>query len=211
MRTQPRYTGTIVYPYAGALYLNITNRCPVRCSYCIKYRWAWRFRGHPLRLKKEPTVEEIIAALRRRRLRRFREIVFCGYGEPLLRYPVVLRVADWLRSRCPGLRIRVNTNGLANAALGKDVCPSLKGRVDVVSVSMNAADEQTYAALHHTRIRNPVSHIKQFVRSCTRNVPRVVVTCIRHPQIDRKAVRDQARLLKVAYRSRPYLDEYKNA
>jgi len=164
-----------------------------------------------MRLQREPSVREIIAALRRWRVSRYREVVFCGYGEPLLRYQVVAAVAGWLRSRYPGVRIRVNTNGLASAALGKDVCPALKGKVDVVSVSMNAADQRTYDALHRTHIKHPLACIKRFVQRCTRFVPTVVVTSINHPLIDQRAVRQQAAFLGVAHRVRPYLEAYEGA
>jgi TatD DNase family protein len=40
-------------------YLNITNRCSLRCAFCPKFNDEWTVRDYPLRLDHEPMIEEI--------------------------------------------------------------------------------------------------------------------------------------------------------
>jgi len=67
----------------------------VRCSYCIKFRWKKLFRGYYLGLTKEPSFKEIRDALEKeiKTHPNIKEIVFCGYGEPLMRWRLVKKLA----------------------------------------------------------------------------------------------------------------------
>ena len=73
---------TITYEVGGNLYLNITNRCPCACTFCIRTLCDGAYGSDPLWLEHEPSQEEIFAALEQRDLSRYREVVFCGFGEP---------------------------------------------------------------------------------------------------------------------------------
>ena len=160
---------TISYPYEGALYLNLTNRCDCACVFCL------RANGHKgsiyaddLWLEHEPSREEILADLDKRDLSEWRELVFCGFGEPTYRLDDALWLIDELKKRGPVPPVRINTNGHANLIWGRDVTPELAGRFDVVSVSLDAprAGEAAWEAL------------LDFTKKAARYVPDVCMTIV---------------------------------
>ena len=136
----------IAYELDGALYLNLTNACPNRCTFCVR-NFAPGVGGYDLWLGREPPAEQVLAAVGDPS--RYREIVFCGYGEPTCRLDVSWQVARALKGR--GVPLRLNTNGLGNLINGRDILPDLAGLLDVVSVSLNAANAADYDRLCHSR------------------------------------------------------------
>jgi TatD DNase family protein len=142
MPAQARVPGAEVFAYAlhGNCYLNVTNRCNLRCRFCPRIEGHWVVKGYNLRLSREPSAAELLDAVGDPS--RYREVVFCGLGEPTVRLRVVLEVGRALRAR--GARVRLNTNGLANLEHGRDVTRELAEAVDAVSVSLNASDPKTY-------------------------------------------------------------------
>ncbi len=134
----------IAYAIRDQLYLNVSNRCTLACVFCPKRR-DWTVKGHYLRHGREPSEAEVAAALWGARPERYREVVFCGLGEPTSRYELVLRLAGELKDR--GIRTRLDTDGLASLRRGRDVTGELAAVFDAVSVSLNAADGATYARL----------------------------------------------------------------
>lgn len=140
---------TISYEYEGALYVNLTNKCDCACVFCLRHN------GHKgsiyaddLWLEHEPSREDALNDLMSRDLSQYRELVFCGFGEPMFRWDDDAWLIDELKRR--GIRlppVRINTNGHANRILGRDMTPELKGRVDVLSISLNGADEAEYTAV----------------------------------------------------------------
>ena len=148
---------TYAYVIGDKLYLNLTNRCPNQCVFCI--RESEQGVGYDLWLEAEPTAEELLAAAGD--VSAFREVVFCGYGEPLLRWEVVKEVARELKARY-GAKIRINTNGLAEAILQHKILPELKGLVDTISISLNAADADQYDRLCHSVLGR-----KHFIICCS--------------------------------------------
>lgn len=135
----------IAYELRGACYLNITNRCTLRCAFCPKHNRTWEVQDYDLRLAREPSTAEVLAALGDPT--RYREVVFCGLGEPTTRLDVLLAVARAVKAR--GVRVRVNSDGLANLVHGRDVTAELAQVVDALSISLTAQDPATYA--RHTR------------------------------------------------------------
>jgi len=134
-----------IYGDAGRLYLNVTNRCTNRCSFCIR-NGTQGLGGAVLWGGEEPDFEKLQSAvLARGSLERFREIVWCGYGEPTFRLSLIRQAASWLRSG--GATIRLNTNGHACLIHGRDVLVELAEAVDHVSVSLNAPDRRRYVEL----------------------------------------------------------------
>ena len=89
-------TQTISYTIEDRLYLNITDRCTLECAFCPKNNGSMRVHDYDLTLDHRPRVEEIIAAVGDPA--RFREVVFCGYGEPTLRLKVLLAVAKYIKA-----------------------------------------------------------------------------------------------------------------
>jgi TatD family-associated radical SAM protein len=134
-------TQTISYAIGDRLYLNITDRCTLQCAFCPKHNGSHRVHDYDLSLDHRPEVAEIIAALGDPTA--YREVVFCGFGEPTLRLKVLLETAGHIRQA--GGRVRINTDGLANLVHRRNVLPELATCVDALSVSMNAQDEQVYA------------------------------------------------------------------
>ena len=198
----------IVYKYDNSLYVNLTNRCTAACTFCIKNKWHGRFRGHNLRLKKEPSPEEVIAAIKKPS--KYDAIVFCGYGEPLLRLDALKQIAAWVHEH--GGKVRVNTSGHANLVYKRDITPELAGLVDAVSISLNATSARRYTLLHRP-VFGPKSFnaVIDFARRCKKHVPEVTLTCIAFNDKDPAGCRRIARRIGVSFRARPYLDEYENS
>lgn len=194
---------TFVYPIEDRLYINLTNRCPNRCVFCI--RNTEQGVGYDLWLDREPSVAEVLTAAGD--VSAYREVVFCGYGEPLLRWEVVVGVARALKERY-GVPIRINTNGLAEAVLGRPILPQLEGLVDVISISLNAADAAMYERLCHSDLGlEAYPALLRFIRDSKSYIPRVVVSVVAIPNFDPEPAREMARELGVELRIRPYQAE----
>ncbi len=194
----------IAYRIRNSLYLNITNRCTNTCTFCGKFR-SWYVKGHYLKLDKEPSTNEILDAVGDN-VSRYDEVVFCGYGEPLLRLDVVKDVASVLKKR-GAASIRIDTDGLASAVHGIDVPAYLKGLIDMYSVSLNAPDAATYNKLCRPPSgMDAFNALLNFVRSATKYA-RVVVTAVEIPGAFRvKDVQTVADTLNVPLRMRPFND-----
>jgi TatD family-associated radical SAM protein len=133
----------IAYPIGDNLYLNITDHCTLRCRFCPKYNGTHDVHQYDLSLPRKPTLPEILQAIADAGdITQFKEVVFCGYGEPTLRLRELLAVAKHLKVL--GARVRLNTDGLANRVHKHNVLPELGQCIDAVSVSMNAQNETVY-------------------------------------------------------------------
>ena len=176
----PLETGGIAYPIRHSLYLNLTNRCTNACTFCQRQEFPYVM-GHNLKLDHEPSLREVLVALKDANC--YEEVVFCGYGEPLLRLDLVKEVARELKGK--GLKVRINTNGLGNLIHGRNILPELAGLVDVLSVSLNAEDADKYEALCRPRWgKESYEAIKSFIREAKRYIPRVIATVVDHPAVD---------------------------
>ena len=133
---------TIVYEYGNELYINLTNRCQNRCTFCIRDTEGGIGTGEDLWLEHEPSADEVKGALKPYL---GRDVVFCGYGEPTLCLDEIKEVSEFVHLH--GGHTRLNTNGLANLEYGRDVTPELKGVIDYVSISLNAPNSKRYAEL----------------------------------------------------------------
>ena len=172
---------TITYEYEGALYVNLTNRCDCACVFCLRHN------GHKgsiyaddLWLEHEPTVEEALADFRRRDLSQYREIVFCGFGEPMYRVDDLCAIVDTLKAEFPNLPpVRINTNGHANLIHGRDVTPDVTVRVDTVSISLNGSNAEEYCAVTQPQDGEKAwEAMLDFTRKCAQAVPHVVMTVV---------------------------------
>jgi TatD DNase family protein len=192
----------IAYRIRNSLYLNITNRCSNRCSFCAKFE-DFTVKGHLLRLDHEPDAKEVLAAAGD--TGRYDEVVFCGYGEPLLRLDLILEVAAELKKK--GCRIRINTDGQANIVHGRNILPELAGLVDSISVSLNAADAETYDHLCNTPFGSAgFQGICEFLREAPRFIPDVTASAVTVPGLDVAAVGKLAESLGVKFREREYAE-----
>ena len=134
---------TILYDYEDSLYINLTNKCPCDCVFCIRKETDHVGNSDSLWLDHEPTVEEVKKEFKNFDLNKYEEIVFCGYGEPLVRINEVVEVAKYIRS-ISNIKIRVNTNGLSDLIHNKKTAQMLKDNIDAVSISLNAPNKVKY-------------------------------------------------------------------
>lgn len=194
----------IVYDYFGGLYINLTNRCPCRCEFCIKNFANGLGTADSLLLDREPTVEEVKQELRNWDVESYDEIIFCGYGEPTQRLDDLLILAAWLKENY-GKPIRINTIGLADLIWKRQTAPDLEGIIDAVSVSMNEADAKKYTALCHPVYgEQAYEAMLAYIEDVKRFVPFVAVSVVSH-SISREsleACREKARQLGVAFKVR---------
>ena len=184
--------GEIAYKIRESLYLNITNRCTNRCSFCVKFRTNY-VKGHNLRLEKEPTALQVIKAIKDPK--DYKEVVFCGIGEPLMRLDVVKRVAKWIKDN--GGRVRINTNGHGNMINGRDILPELSGIVDSFSISLDAENKKKYNRACKPEFENAFEGVIAFIKEAKKTVPEVQVTVVNIPLVDVEKCRELARELGV--------------
>ncbi len=198
----PDFGGAIAYRLRNSIYLNVTNRCTNDCRFCIRNS-APGVGGYDLRLKMEPTAAEVEEAIGDPAA--YDEIVFCGYGEPTIRWGTVKEVARAVKEA--GGVVRLNTNGSAQLTQGRDVTPEMAGLFDKVSVSVNAADEATYRRLCRPRAgRDAWQAAADFVAGAKRHVPTVVITAVATDAVSTAAVESLAEKWGVGFRLRRYVD-----
>ncbi len=192
--------GQITYPIRNSLYLNITNRCTAACTFCVRYHTDF-VKGHNLRLGEEPSAKELIKEIGDPA--RYAEIVFCGYGEPLLRLDVVKAVAAAVKQK--GGRVRIDTNGHGNLIHKRNILPELAGLVDAVSVSLNAQNAETYFKISQPKFGvETYEAVKDFIRESRKYIPDVTATVVSAPGVDVEVCRKIAEELGVLFRIREY-------
>ena len=198
----------ITYPVKSGLYVNLTNRCPCACVFCLRQNAPGIFGSDSLWLDREPTVDEVIASIESRNLDDFTELVFCGYGEPTERLDDLLAVARHVKNIRPQMLVRINTNGLSDLIHGEPTAAKLKGLVDTVSISLNTPDPEEYLKVCRPKFGLESWQLMlDFARSCRDYVPNVVMTIVDAPvttpeiQEKCKAITDS---LGVRLRIRPY-------
>ena len=190
----------IAYVIRNSLYLNITNRCSNSCTFCAKFK-DFTVKGHQLCLEREPSYEDVIKAVGDPS--EYDEVVFCGYGEPLLRLDLVKKVASYLKKR--HVKIRINTDGQANLVHGRNILPELSELVDAVSVSLNAPDAKTYQKICQSEFGEAAyDALKEFLKEARMYIPSVTATAVTLPGIDIEACRAVAEELGVEFRKRIY-------
>jgi TatD DNase family protein len=195
----------IAYAYDGTLYLAVTRRCTLACTFCPKIHGRWTVAGNDMSRDPEPTPAELLAAAEAAGLERYADVAFVGLGEPTMRLDVVAAVGAALRAR--GHRVRLVTDGLASLRAGRDVSGELAGAVDEVDVSVNAPEGATYARLCPNRY-GASAHAAacDFVRHIKAHVPDVKMTVVAVPDLDIEACEVLAQQLGVPLRVRPYFD-----
>ncbi len=189
------------------IYVNMTNRCPCNCVFCLR-QTKKMMEGNSLWLKEgEPSVERVMDLFAPYDLSVINELIFCGYGEPLERVVDVCEVIDRLKSKYPDLKVRVNTNGLANLVHGRDITPELAGRFDTVSISLNAPDAEEFLALTRSKFGiGSFEALQEFAVLAKRHVPNVVMTVVEKVMSEEKIelCRKLCNDLGVTLRVRPF-------
>ncbi|MEA4924590.1 MAG: TatD family nuclease-associated radical SAM protein [Syntrophomonadaceae bacterium] len=168
----------ITYEVRDSLYLNITNRCTNNCTFCIRNKLDGVGTGNNLWLDREPTAAEIVTDIQKRDLVGYKELVFCGFGEPTLRLPDIIEVCKLVKGRYE-IPIRINTNGQGSLAAGRDITPQLEHWVDAVYISMNAGNKKDYQTLCQSVFGEAAYEaVLDFACRCKRHVPVVVFTVV---------------------------------
>lgn len=196
----------ISYEIGNKLYLNITNKCPCACTFCIRQNGDGAYGSDPLWLEHQPTADEVIENLKTRQLDSYEEIIFCGYGEPTCELDILKTAAKYIRSMTK-TPIRLNTNGLSDLINKRETPAEFEGLVDIISISLNASDAEAYAKVTRPSFKdvNCFEEMLSFAKRVKNYVPGVMLTVvdiIGEEEIARsQAVADKA---GIALRVRPY-------
>lgn len=174
---------TILYEAHDNLYLNITNRCTAECVFCIK-RYSDGVYGYNLRLSKEPSLSQILKELSDIELSKFKEAVFTGLGEPLVRLDDVIEITKWITSR--GIPVRLDTIGHAKLLYPKrNVANELKDAgMKIISISLNAQDEETYNKLCSPKFKNAYGKMLEFAKDVSKAGIELRFTVVNLPKVD---------------------------
>ena len=210
-------TPKTVYRFGNNVYLNITNRCPNLCTFCIKTKWKMDFHGNNLNLSgQEPSSQDLLRALEQELCRApFEEVVFCGYGEPTMRLDVLLFVAQTLKgwqaqAKFPPFKIRLNTNGLGSRINHKSIVPLLRRVIDVVNVSVNAENEEKWLRLVRPveEYQDAYPDVLAFLQECVEaGFEKVILSCVENTGVDAQAMATLAKQYGATLYVRSFLDE----
>ena len=163
-----------IYMLGDSLYINLTNRCSNSCVFCVRNTQDG-MDDYNLWLDREPSAQEVIDLIPDPTA--YKEIVFCGFGEPTERLDVLLEIAAYLKQK--GGTVRINTNGHASLIAGKDVTPLLQGKVDVVSISLNASNAKEYQRQCQCRYgEQGFSAMLDFAVNAKKYVPSVILSIV---------------------------------
>lgn len=208
---------TIIYPEYNGLYINLTNRCPCNCTFCIRQGNQNEFENiETLWLEREPAAQEVIEAIKeestKERFNEYKEFVFCGYGEPTEALDVLLEVADFLKKNY-SLPVRINTNGLGDLVNKKSIAPLLKGKIDTLSISLNSSNPEIYEKTVRPVFKEKAyPALLAFAKEAAAYVPKVILstvdTTISHE--DEAQCQKICDELGVTYRIRKYTEPKKN-
>lgn len=198
----------ILYKVHNNLYINLTNRCPYSCTFCLRQKMDKVGESDTLWLLREPTAEEVIEEFKKWDVDSFDEIVFCGFGEPTEAFDVLKKVAEFIKSKY-NKPIRLNTNGVGNLINKRNIAPELKGLIDKVSISLNNPDPEEYAKLVRSKYgEKSFQEMINFAKECKKYVPNVVMstvdTTISHEE--EKKCKEICDEVGAVYRIRPWED-----
>ena len=198
----------ILYRVHNNLYINLTNRCPYSCTFCLRQKMDKVGESDTLWLLREPTAEEVIEEFKKWDVDSFHEIVFCGFGEPTEAFDVLKKVAEFIKSKY-NKPIRLNTNGIGSLINKRNIAPELKGLIDTVSISLNNPDPEEYAKLVRSKYGvKSFQEMIDFAKECKKYVPNVVMstvdTTISHEE--EKKCKEICDKIGAEYRIRPWED-----
>lgn len=200
----------LVYFLDGNIYINLTNLCTNDCVFCIR-ALKDDVVGTNLRLADEKiNVEDVISQLKAIEDKITNEIVFCGYGEPLIKLEEVKLVAKYIKENYPNVKTRINTNGQANLIHKKNIVPELVGLIDKISVSLNAQNKSLYDELSVPHLENAYEAVKDFIKECVINgidTTATIVTGYKGYPVDIEECKKITQELGANFRERPWLDE----
>jgi len=189
------------YQIGHSLYINVTNRCNADCIFCDRKGEAI-IGGYNLKMEKteEPPASFYIKEIGDPK--KYNEIVFCGYGEPTIRWDVVKSIAKYVKDN--GGKTRINTNGHGNVINHRDITPELKGLIDTISISLNTTDSKEYARIMKLN-ESFFYEMIDFAKKSKGNAENVVLSAVTLDEVDiEKAQKFAEEDLGVSFRRREY-------
>lgn len=199
----------LVYFLDGNIYINLTNLCTNDCVFCIR-ALKDDVVGTNLRLSDEKiNVEDVICQIKAMEDKIANEIVFCGYGEPLIKLEEVKQVAKYIKENYPNVKVRINTNGQANLIHKRNIVPELVGLIDKISVSLNAQNKSLYDELAVPKLENAYESVKDFIKECVKSgidTTATIVTGYKNYPVDLEKCKEITLELGAKFRERPWLD-----
>ena len=199
---------TILYEVHHNLYVNLTNKCPCACTFCLRQTRDHMENSGSLWLEHTPSLGEVLAEFEKFDMDKYEEVVFCGFGEPTEALDNLLETARFVKENYHK-PVRINTNGLGDLVNKKEVAPLLKGLVDTVSISLNTPDADEYQKLVRPKF-GEISYqaMLDFAKKCTEYVPHVVMTTVATTltEEEEKKCAQICEELGVTYRIRPWED-----
>ena len=199
---------TYLYTLDGNLYVNLTNKCSNACDFCVRNERT-SYYGNYLWLKNgDPTAEKVMAVANGYGdLTRFKEVVFCGFGEPTYRLAEMVALCDYFHEK--GLKTRLNTNGQGNLINKRDITPDLKGKIDFVNISLNASCYEKYQPICRSQYREAgFESMIEFAKLCRRNgidCRFSIVDCIGEEEV--QACKYLAESVKIPLYVRKYIQD----
>lgn len=168
----------ILYKVHNNLYVNLTNKCPCACTFCLRQNMDHVGESASLWLEREPSFEEVKEAFKAFDMAEYQELVFCGFGEPTEALDVLIKTAQYVKNTWDK-KIRLNTNGLGNLIHGRNIVPELAGLIDIVSISLNTPNAKRYHDIVRSRFgEQSFQAMIDFARECTNYIPNVVMSTV---------------------------------
>lgn len=146
------------------VYVNLTNACTNSCVFCLREQKD-DVCGAQMWHDDKYTLEDVIEQFNSYSPTP-KQVVFCGYGEPFLKKDMMKEFAQYLRKNHPEIKIRVNTNGHANAIYKTNVAEEFKDLLDEASISLNSDNSEQYNEICQPKIENAYEEVKKFISAC---------------------------------------------
>ena len=199
----------LAYLLDGKVYINLTNSCTNDCVFCIR-SIKDDVVGANLFLNTENVkAEDVITQLEAIHDKLSSEIIFCGYGEPMLKLEVIKQVAKYIKEKYPNTVLRINTNGHANLVYKRNVIPELKGLIDKFSVSLNGENEEVYNELSQPHIEGAYEGVKKFIALAVKegfDTTATIVTGYKNYKVDMQKCIEITKELGANFRERPWIE-----
>lgn len=199
---------TIFYEVHDNIYVNLTNKCPCACTFCLRQTRDHMENSHVLWLEHAPSFEEVQEAMKAVDFSKYKEVVFCGFGEPTEALDVLKQSAKLIKEKY-NMPIRINTNGLGSLVNERDIVPELQGLVDTVSVSLNTPNADEYHRLVRSKFgEKSFDAMIDFTKECTKYIPNVVMTTVETTitHEEEKQCQEICDRVGAKYRIRPWED-----
>ncbi|HIS88491.1 TPA: radical SAM protein [Candidatus Avigastranaerophilus faecigallinarum] len=199
----------LVYLLDGKVYINLTNSCTNNCVFCIRDIKDDVVGANLFLSSENVKAEDVIAQLEKIHEKLSSEIIFCGYGEPMLKLDIIKEVAKYIKEKYPNTIIRINTNGQANLVYKRNVLPELKGLIDKFSISLNGENEEVYNRISLPKIEGAYAAVKDFIKEAVKegfDTTATIVTGYKNYDVDMQKCIEITKDLGAKFRERPWIE-----